>query len=313
MQVQTFITLCDGGFLAFAITMLESLKAHFPTCRCYILCMDEDASNYLNSFGPKWITPVNLKEIETPELLKVKEERTKREYCWTLSSQCFEAVRMRCPEAESITYLDADMFFLRSPIELFEELEKEKKSVLITDHHYAPAYDASSRSGRYCVQYLTMLNNSQGWKVINEWKDQCLEWCFARLENGKFGDQMYLDDWPTKHKDLVHVADPPDRFLAPWNIDMASKAISPSPPFLYHFQGARYVGGKQIILGIDHKIPRSAKSIFNEYGNRLSANIDLLEKNGLSTTIFPLGRRGPLWYRKWVRILRRNLVLHEWP
>lgn len=273
--------------------------------------MDQVAYNYLKSYGPTWIYPIQLKEIETPELLKVKEERTKREYCWTLSSHCFEAVRTRCLEAESITYLDADMFFLRSPVELFEELEKEKKSVLITDHHYAPEYDASSRSGKYCVQYLTMLNNPQGWEVINEWKEQCLKWCFAKLEDGKFGDQMYLDEWPTKHKDIVHAANPPDRFLAPWNVDMVSKSGNSSQPILYHFQGARYVGNNHIILGIDHKIPKSARSIFNEYGKSLSANIDLLKNNGLSTTIFPLGRRGPLWYRKWIRILRRNLFIYE--
>ena len=97
MQVQNFITLCDGGFLAFALTMLESLRLHFASCRCYILCMDSKAYNYLSTFGPKWITPINLKEIETPELLKVKNERTKREYCWTLSSHCFEAVKKRSP------------------------------------------------------------------------------------------------------------------------------------------------------------------------------------------------------------------------
>ena len=123
--------------------------------------MDEDASNYLNSFGPKWIYPIRIKEIETPDLSKVREERTKREYCWTLSPQCFEAVRIRCPEAESITYLDADMFFLRSPVGLFDELER-KKSVLITDHHYAPEYDASLRSGRYCVQYFDDVKQSAG-------------------------------------------------------------------------------------------------------------------------------------------------------
>lgn len=312
MQVQTFITLCDSGFLAFAITMFESLRVHCASCKCYVLCIDERAFNYLEIFGPKGITPINLKEIETPELLKTKEERTKREYCWTLSSQCFEAVRMRCPEAESITYLDADMFFLRSPIELFDELEKEKKSVLITDHHYAPEYDASLRSGRYCVQYLTILNNSQGWKVINDWKDQCLEWCYARLEDGKFGDQMYLDEWPTKHKEIVHVANPPDRFIAPWNVDMVSKSHNPSQPILYHFQGARYTGENRIILGIDHKLPQSAKPMFNNYGSKLSASIDKLKRNGLSTTIFPLGRRGPFLYRKWTRVLKRNMFLYEW-
>ena len=65
----SFVTLCDSGFLAFAITMFESLRVHFASCKCYVLCMDEGAYNYLRSFGPKWIYPVQLKEIETPELL----------------------------------------------------------------------------------------------------------------------------------------------------------------------------------------------------------------------------------------------------
>jgi hypothetical protein len=139
-----------------------------------------------------------------------------------------------------------------------------------------------------------------------------LKWCFAKLEDGKFGDQMYLDEWPTKHKDIVHVANPPDRFIAPWNVDMVSKSHNSSQPILYHFQGGRYTGENRIILGIDHKLPRSTKPMFNNYGSKLSAKIDLLKRNGLSTTIFPLGRRGPFWYRKWTRILKRNMFLYEW-
>ncbi len=307
-----FVSICDHGFLAFAITMFESLLEHLPNCKCYLVCMDDRAYEHLRSGGPDWITPIPLDQIEYPELLEKKKGRTAREYCWTLSSHAFGAVKNISPEAESITYVDADLYFLRSPIELFEELDESNKSILITDHHYAPEYDATERSGRFCVQYLTALNHPSAWLVIDEWKSQCLEWCHARLEDGKFGDQKYLEDWPDKHGQVVHVANPPERFLAPWNADMISRSNTAAEPILYHFQGARYIGKNKIVLGINHKIPSNVRGVFKEYGNRLAKNIQLLESEGINTTVFPLGKRGPHWYRKWTRILRQNLILHEW-
>ena len=46
--------------------------------------------------------------------------------------------------------------------------------------------------------------------------ERCIEWCFDRVEDGKFADQEYLDDWPQVHEDVV-VLERPGVGMAPWN------------------------------------------------------------------------------------------------
>src|SRR4029079_1632008 len=87
--------------------------------------------------------------------LAVKSNRTFVEYCWTLTPCTPKLVFDRDPSAQRVTYLDADMFFLKEPTPVFEEWEASGKSVLITDHAYHAEYDQSATSGQYCVQFLS--------------------------------------------------------------------------------------------------------------------------------------------------------------
>ena len=89
--------------------------------------------------------------------------------------------------------------------------------VLITEHRYTPQYDKSKLSGKYCVQFMYFDNTENGKKVLNWWRARCLEWCFNRHEDGKFGDQKYLDDWLTRFEG-VHSLRHLGGGLAPWNV-----------------------------------------------------------------------------------------------
>jgi hypothetical protein len=126
------------------------------------------------------------------------------------------------------------VWFRKSPRRIFQELDTSGKTVLITDHGYAPEYDQSAASGQYCVQFLTFYRNGSE-TVRQRWRSQCLEWCFNRVEDGKFGDQKYLDEWPDTFESLVHVLADHGLTLAPWNASRFPYGNS----ILWHFHGLK--------------------------------------------------------------------------
>jgi hypothetical protein len=69
----------------------------------------------------------------------------------------------------------------------------------------------------YKLPSCTYVDADMFLQVLNWWRDRCIEWCYNRQEDGKFGDQKYLDDWTTRFEG-VHVLKHPGAGVAPWNI-----------------------------------------------------------------------------------------------
>jgi hypothetical protein len=67
------------------------------------------------------------------------------------------------------------------------------------------------------VQFITFKNNEQGLRVLDLWRAACNDWCYDKHENGRFGDQQYLDDWQ-KRFDGVHELLHLGGGVAPWNV-----------------------------------------------------------------------------------------------
>jgi hypothetical protein len=234
--MEHFVTLFDSLFLPQGLALHMSMERHIKDYTLWILCVDDEVYDSLTKLNLGNVRLLKLSELETPELLAVKPTRSKGEYCWTLTPFSLRFVFEADVTLTRLTYLDADMWFRKNPAPIFKELETSAKYVLITDHNYAPEYDASAKSGQYCVQFMTF--NRDGGEVVRKWwEGRCIEWCFARFEDGKFGDQKYLDDWPDRFRNEVHVLENKELLLAPWNATRFPYGNSVA----WHFHGLRIV------------------------------------------------------------------------
>lgn len=270
--MEHFVTLFNSLFLPQGLALHQSMERHVREYVLWILCVDDETYDVLEKLALPNVRLLKLSDLETPELLAVKPDRTVAEYCWTLTPFAPRFVFEADPTVQRVTYIDADLWFRKHPKPIFDELDASGKQVLITDHAYAPEHDQSATSGQFCVQFMTFTRDS-GETVRNWWAERCIEWCFARVADGKFGDQKYLDDWPDRFGPLVHVLQDKERALAPWN----AMRFPYDNAVFYHFHGLRILSRKQLQVG-QYSLPLALKQyVYKPYCDDLKAAIKKLD------------------------------------
>jgi hypothetical protein len=273
-QLEHYVTLFDSAFLPQGLALHSSMRRNAGEFTLWILCMDDEVKTKLDSLEISTIRTIAVREIETPELLAVKPGRNRAEYCWTLTPFTPKIVFDRDPEVQRVTYVDSDVFLLKSPRPIFEEFETSGKAVMITDHGYDPEYDESATSGQYCVQFMIFTRDASE-PVRQWWQDRCIEWCFDRSEDGKLGDQKYLDDWPTRFAKQVHVLAQLDLLLAPWN----ARRFPYSRAIAWHFHGFRLLANNRILLHRAYQVPQVVdRMVYLPYMREIKNSLDIIGK-----------------------------------
>ncbi|EPG75680.1 hypothetical protein LEP1GSC058_0784 [Leptospira fainei serovar Hurstbridge str. BUT 6] len=210
-----FCTLFNSKYFSRGIVLLKSLEKFCLTpYHVYVIAFDFETFNALKKLNLPNVTAITLEEFEDKELLEIKKSRTIQEYCWTCTPSTI-AYCIHTFNLDQCTYIDADLMFLSDPKVLLDEMGES--SILLTEHRYTPKYDQSSISGIYCVQFISFKNDVRGMKALQWWRQKCIEWCYATIENGKFGDQKYLDDWYDRFEG-VHVLNNLGAGIASWNV-----------------------------------------------------------------------------------------------
>ena len=237
-----FCTLFDYRYLARGLVLYRSLRGMFPSARLRVFCMDDQTKRVLDELRLPGLTAIALRDLESRDraLQATKETRTQVEYCWTATpSVCLYALETE-PGIEMITYLDADLMFFDDPAPIFDELRAG--SVLLIPHRYSARWQRyRATSGTYNVQFMTFRRTPDGLRALNWWRNRCIEWCYTRYEDGKFGDQLYLEDWPERFRG-VRVLEHVGGGVAPWNsedVEFTSRGdkifVNGEPLIFYHY------------------------------------------------------------------------------
>lgn len=276
------ITLFDKNYMSRGIVLYESLAAHcHDGFTLYVLAMDDTVAGYLPGLGLDSLRVITLKDMKEayPVLARLEKERTRGEFSWTLSSFSVQYA-IRKFSLDSCIYVDADICFYSDPKLLLGGLGS--RSVLITEHNYTPEYDQTATSGKYCVQFMYFRNDEGGSRVLEWWRSRCEEWCFARAEDGKFGDQKYLDDWESRFGGIVYNCQDIGCGVAPWNVqryEVTSEGGTPcvtdritrvkGPVVFFHYHELAEMAGNRWCLS-HYRLERAEKDIlYRPYIERL--------------------------------------------
>lgn len=261
-----FCTYFDRNYLVKGLCLLRSIfRCHGSDATVYVVCMDEFTRIILRELNLPRIILVPLHSIEQGDerLLMVRPTRSAVEYLWTLTPTIILRLLEMHPEVDILTYIDADMFFFQSSDALYEELGDA--SILIHEHRFPPSMMHLLEFGRFNVGILAFRRDRLGYEVLNWWRERCLEWCKSILEDGKYGDQKYLDSWPEQFKGVV-VTQNIGIGVAPWNHSQylfrehkGALYLNDTPLMIYHFHAFQILNEAVIVpVGIrDYLTPLS--------------------------------------------------------
>lgn len=291
-----YVTLFDRNYASRALALYRSLLRHSNPFFLWVIALDDYTEELFVRLGLENVEVVPIREVETDELLRAKDGRTFAEYCWTLTPFVFDVVFVREPTAKSVTYIDADVWLVQSTEPLVAEFHHSNADVLITEHAYYPAFDVTATSGYFCVQFLSVKRDVAK-DIIERWKSQCLEWCFSYPEDGKFGDQGYLNEWPALYGTRVFVSEKKQAFQGPWN----ALRFPYGEALTYHFHSFVYLGDGRYSVGL-YPIPKPhQKNLYAPYVQ----DVMWAEKEILSAGMDLFGRGD---WRKQLNALAHRLV-----
>lgn len=259
-----FCTYFDSNYLIKGLALYRSLVRHARPFCLWVLCFDDVVYNTLQKLSLPEIFPIPLSDFEAQnqDFRNVKTTRSRIEYYFTSTPVLPMHILQNWPEVDLITYLDADLFFFSDPAPIYKELKQG--SVLIVGHRFPQRLKYLESRGIYNVGLLSFRRDSRGSECLHWWRKKCVEWCYDRIENGRYADQKYLNDWLTRFPGVVELQHA-GAGLAPWNVENYTfhigrdghVLIDSDPLVFFHFHGLKKISNFLIDPGLRGYVRRA--------------------------------------------------------
>lgn len=315
-----FCTYCDQGYAARLLCLHDSLRAQGQPFRLEVLCFDQATEAVVANVNSPMLVAIPLQELllADPEYAAARSSRSKVEFYFTSTPVLVRYCLMRDPGIQGMTYLDSDLYFFGAASLVFAE--QGDASVGIVPHRFPSRLSELNKHGIYNVAWVSFRRDAAGLACVEWWRERCLEWCHDYLDQGRFADQGYLDEFPRKFPG-VRILGHAGINAAPWNMDekeIVSRSgrlyLNDQPLLFYHFQGIRELLPGWFELGLKsyqtNLTPELRHLIYLPYLRKLMAvQRGLRETHGIMPQLgFQRLPAGKSWRERWGRIVARWLM-----
>ena len=216
---RAYFTYFDSRYLLRGIALIASLREVGDQSQVIVVALDEDVERFFRAVPVAGVTLITLPEIESADLdlAAIKSTRSRVEYYFTLTSAIADFIMKLIPESSNywLCYLDSDLLFFSNPDKVFSD--HAYANILLTPHEFSLKLEHLAEYGQFNVGFIGWRTNAIGRQCVSDYRDRCIEWCFDRVEDGKFADQKYLDTWPQQYNGVVVLSGVPIN-VSYWNI-----------------------------------------------------------------------------------------------
>lgn len=285
-SLNNFCTYFDFNYLDRAKVLFESIENTCEQLKIFCLCLDQQSFDEINeNYGENFIS-ISLHELEVfePNLLSVKKERSKKEYIFTLSPVILLYILYKY-DIKEFTYVDADTYFFDSPKVV--KMECGENDILITPHFFPDSLKNLEIHGVYNFGLMHVKNTANAHKALDWWKEKCLDWCFDKVEPGRYADQKYLDYLPDNFK-KIKVSSNRGLNAGPWQIyknNLSHKNgkyyINKTRLVHFHFHDIKYVSPYNVSIGFK-KYDLTCKDILLDFYSQYIGKLYVLKKAPIS-------------------------------
>jgi hypothetical protein len=317
VRMNYFCTYCDRWYAARLICLYESLVAQGEDFHLSVLCFDADTEAVVSAqMADNFLAiPLGALLAADSDYAAVRGRRTAVEFYFTATPVLVRYCLNRQPDSRQMTYLDSDLFFFAPTSAIFRE--QGNAAVGIVSHRFPPRLAELSKWGTYNVAWVSFRRDQDGLACLEWWRERCLEWCHDYIDQGRFADQGYLDEFPQRFA-RVHVLNHSGINAAPWNMDGVQVIekqdqihVNGGRLLFYHFQGIR-----ELLPGWFESGFRSYRANLSEemreliylpYLKKLSAvQVGLRVKHGIGTRLgYQRLPSGKSWQERWRRFVAR--------
>lgn len=236
------------------LLLYNSIKRHDRDFQFFMICLNNEVKTLFEKMNLTYATLISMEEVEKDdkELLTIKDSRNIKEYIWTSKASVCLYLFKHFTEIDHIVWLDGDTFFLGNPDPIFTEWAD--CSIALTEEKWLEEHSIlGETNGIYNTGFMGFKRDPHAMECLSWFREKLIEWCFDKWEHGLWSDQVYVNDWTERFKN-VGIIDNIGVNLTPYiiNYRLANETINQidneiminnEKVIFFHYYGFKYYDG----------------------------------------------------------------------